>query len=348
MQFRILGPLQVLAGGRPIEPGAPKQRALLAFLLINANQVVQADRILEELWPEEPPAGGLKTLQVHVSKLRKALTAGGTRGGSPLRTEGSGYVLDIESEDLDAVRFEQLWRRSRADLGTNPLRAATELRRALGLWRGPPLADFTYEPFAQPEIRRLDELRLVALEDAIDAELALGRQAEVLDRLRNLIEEYPLRERLRGQLMVALYRLGRQSEALRAFSDLRRLLGEELGIEPSPELCDLEDRILLHDAGLLLQVVPESRGRASNSPDQLRRQVEAGGGIPGIAVRTPPRHHHGGGRRREDFLGDRSSSRRFGVPSRRDMDGPDGVARRSAAGRAGSGGRSRTRPTIGR
>lgn len=253
MQFRILGPLQVLAGGRPLEPGAPKQRALLAYLLIHANQVVQPDRILEELWPERQPDGGVKTLQVHVSKLRKALSAGGR---NVLRTDGSGYVLEIGPNDLDAARFERLWRRARSDLDTNPARAAADLQRAEGLWRGPPLADFTYEPFAQSEIRRLEELRLGCIEDRIEADLALGRQAEVLDRLEALITEHPLRERLRGQLMVALYRLGRQVDALRSFTDLRRLLGEELGIEPSPALFDLEDRILLHDTGLAAQPVP--------------------------------------------------------------------------------------------
>jgi len=257
MQFRILGPLQVLAAGRPIDPGAPKQRALLAFLLIHANQVVSADRILEEVWAGDPPPGGAKTLQVHVSKLRKALAQGGASGPGPLRTKGAGYVLDLEPDDLDASLFEHLWRRARSDLEVNPGRAAADLRRALGLWRGPALADFTYEAFAQGEIRRLEDLHLTALEDSIDADLALGREAEALPRLEALCEEHPLRERLRGQLMVALFRLGRQAEALRACTDLRRLLGEELGIELSPQLRDLEDRILLHDTGLLHIPRPE-------------------------------------------------------------------------------------------
>jgi predicted ATPase/DNA-binding SARP family transcriptional activator len=251
MQFRILGPLQVLAEGRPIEAGAPKQRALLAFLLIHANRVVSADRILEEVWAGDPPPGDRKTLQVHISKLRKALAAGADSGTAPLRTEGAGYLLEVGPDDLDATRFERLWRRARADLEVNPGHAAAELRRALGLWRGPALADFAYETFAQSEIRRLEDLRLGALEDAMDAALALGREAEILPHLEALCDEHPLRERLRGQLMVALFRLGRQAEALRACSNLRRLLTEELGIELSPQLHDLEDRILLHDAGLL-------------------------------------------------------------------------------------------------
>ncbi len=251
MQFRILGPLQVLAAGHPIDPGAPKQRALLAFLLINANRVVSVDRILEEVWSGEPPPGGTKTLQVHVSKLRKALAAGGSAGGGPLRTCGPGYVLEVEPDDLDAALFERLWRRARADLEVNPGRAAADLRHALGLWRAPALADFTYEPFAQGEIHRLEDLRLSAMEDAVEADLALGREAEALPQLEALCDEHPLRERLRGQLMVALFRLGRQADALRACSELRRLLGEELGIELSPQLRDLEDRILLHDRSLL-------------------------------------------------------------------------------------------------
>ncbi|HSQ38478.1 MAG TPA: BTAD domain-containing putative transcriptional regulator, partial [Acidimicrobiia bacterium] len=257
MQFRILGPLQVLAAGHPIDPGAPKQRALLAFLLIHANQVVSTDRILEEVWAGDPPPGGAKTLQVHISKLRKALASGGPPEPGPLRTDGAGYVLEVAPDDLDAALFERLWRRARSDLEANPGHAAADLRRALGLWRGPALADFTYEAFAQAEIRRLEELRLTALEDAIEADLALGREAEALPRLETLCDEHPLRERLRGQLMVALFRLGRQTEALRACSDLRRLLGEELGIELSPQLRDLEDRILLHDAGLLHAPRPE-------------------------------------------------------------------------------------------
>jgi predicted ATPase len=251
MQFRILGPLQVLSAGHPIDPGAPKQRALLAFLLINDNQVLSADRILEEVWAGDPPAGGPKTLQVHISKLRKALGRNGTSGRGPLRTEGAGYVLEVGPDDLDAALFERLWRRARADLESSPSHAAADLRRALGLWRGPALADFAYEAFAQGEIRRLEDLRLAALEDAMEAELALGREAEILPRLEALCDEHPLRERLQGQLMVAFFRLGRQAEALRTCSDLRRVLTEELGIDLSPQLRDLEDRILLQDAGLL-------------------------------------------------------------------------------------------------
>lgn len=251
MQFRILGPLQVLAAGRPVDPGAPKQRALLAFLLIHANQVVSTDRILEEVWAGDPPPGGARTLQVHVSKLRRALAAGGSSGGGPLRTDGPGYALEVGPNDLDATEFESLWRRARGELEVNPGHAAATLRHALSLWRGPALAGFTYEAFAQGEIRRLEDLRLTALEDAVEADLALGREAEALPRLEALCDQHPLRERLRGQLMVALFRLGRQAEALRTCSDLRRLLGEELGIDLSPQLRDLEDRILLHDRGLL-------------------------------------------------------------------------------------------------
>jgi predicted ATPase/DNA-binding SARP family transcriptional activator len=259
MQFRILGPLQVVDSGRPVNPGAPKQRALLALLLIHANEVLSPDRILDELWPEGPPRGGTQTLQVHVAKLRKAL-GGGTAG--PLRTTDAGYVVEVAPDDLDSLRFERIWRGAMRDIDTNPARASAELRRALGLWRGPALVDFRYDDFAAAETHRLELLRLSATEDLFAADLALGRHTEILDRIEEAADENPLRERFQEQRMIALYRLGRQADALRAYADLRRLLGEELGIEPPPRLQDLETRILLHDTSLLATPRPEPASAA--------------------------------------------------------------------------------------
>ncbi|VAV91962.1 Transcriptional regulator, AfsR family [hydrothermal vent metagenome] len=249
MEFRILGPLEVLEGGRPIDVGAPKQRSVLARLLISANTVVSTDRILEDLWPEGPPKGGPRSLHVHVARLRRALEVPGR--DASIVTRAPGYVLEVDRDAVDAMKFERLWRDARANLETNPRHAAATLRRALGLWRGPALADFTYDPFAETEIRRLDEIHFAAVEDLIEAELALGNHAEVVARLEQLITEHPLRERLWGQLMVALYQGGRQAEALRAFQAARSSVVEAVGAEPSQELQDLEERILLHDTTLL-------------------------------------------------------------------------------------------------
>ncbi|MEN8114493.1 MAG: BTAD domain-containing putative transcriptional regulator, partial [Actinomycetota bacterium] len=253
MEFRILGPLEVVASGLPVDLGAPKERALLTRLLIDANTVVSTDRILDDLWPAGPPGGGARSLHVHVARLRPMLEGA---GDATIETIAPGYVLNVDPDAIDAVKFERLWREAKAKLDTNPRHAAATLRRALGLWRGPALADFTYEPFAEAEIRRLTELRLTVSEDLNEADLALGNGAEITGRLDKLVTEHPLRERLRGQLMVALYQAGRQAEALRAFQDARDTLAEELGVEPSQELCDLEERILLHDTALHASTTP--------------------------------------------------------------------------------------------
>ncbi|NHZ73796.1 MAG: hypothetical protein GWP16_04940, partial [Nitrospirae bacterium] len=249
MEFRILGPLEVVEGGRPIDVGAPKQRAVLARLLVSANTVVSTDRILEDLWPTGPPRGGARSLHVHISRLRRVLEVPGC--DAVIVTRAPGYVLEVNPDAIDAMKFERLWRDARANLETNPRHASAILRRALGLWRGSALADFTYEPFAEAEIRRLEEIHLVAVEDLIETELALGNYGDITGRLEKLTIEHPLRERLWGHLMVALYQGGRQVDALQVFQEARNTIIEAAGMEPSQELQDLEERILLHDATLL-------------------------------------------------------------------------------------------------
>jgi WD40 repeat protein/DNA-binding SARP family transcriptional activator len=231
VDYRILGPLEVLADRRPLDLGAHKQRALLAVLLLDANHVVSTDRLTDALWGETPPRTAGKALQVYVSELRKQL------GRERVQTKAPGYLLRVEEGELDLERFERLHAEGRhAD--------------ALSLWRGPPLAEFAFERFAQPEIARLEELRLVCLEDRIDEDLASGRHSGLVGELESLVNEHPLRARLRVQLMLALYRSGRQAEALDVYQDGRRILVDELGIEPSGELRELQQAILNQDPAL--------------------------------------------------------------------------------------------------
>jgi DNA-binding SARP family transcriptional activator len=246
MDFRILGPLEVDDDGRSVELGGARQRALLAILLLRRNEVVTTDRLIEDLYGGRPPPTAAKSLQAHVSRLRGAL-----RPESRLHTRGGGYVLEIGSDELDADRAAQLLadgRRARA-AGDHDA-AALSLAAALRLWRGPPLADVAYDHFAQDEIARLDELRLECLEERLDADLDRGRHAEVAGELERLVAEHPLRERFRRQLMLSLYRCGRQADALAAYQDARRVLLEELGLEPGRALQDLERAILNHDPRL--------------------------------------------------------------------------------------------------
>jgi DNA-binding SARP family transcriptional activator len=260
MQFRLLGQLEVVDRGHPVEIGGGKRRMLLALLLLNANKVVSSDQLVDELWGESPPATAAKSLQVSVSRLRKDLRRNGAvQGAELLVTRGSGYALCVESGDLDVEAFERaLVEGERWLTAGRAQRAAERLREALDLWRGPALADFAYEPFAQLEIGRLEELRLTALEARIDAELALGEHARLVGELEVLSAEHPHRERFCAQLMNALYRGGRQAEALAAYRQAERTLREQLGIEPSPPLRELEARILAQDPGLLpAPVLPE-------------------------------------------------------------------------------------------
>src|SRR5438552_8849439 len=242
MQFRILGPLEVTDDGRELPVAGASQRALLALLLLHVNEVVSSDRLIDELWSAEPPASGVTALQVRVSQLRKALGPAAER----LETRPPGYVLRVRPEELDLDRFTRLL--NEAD-GAEPSVAAGMLREALALWRGPALGEFAYESFAQAAIGRVDELRLSAVERRIEADLALGRHADLIGELEALVAEHPLRERLRGQLMLALYRSGRQAEALDAYRQARAAL-DELGLAPSADLRQLEKATLTHDPAL--------------------------------------------------------------------------------------------------
>jgi DNA-binding SARP family transcriptional activator/ABC-type transport system substrate-binding protein len=241
MEVRVLGPLEVVAGGVSIPIGGGRQRKLLAILLLQANEFVSSDRLIDELWGADRPETAAKALQGYVSQLRKTL------GPEMLVTGPGGYMLRLAPGQLDADRFEQLVDDAR---DADPHDSAEWLREALALWRGPPLADFTYDDFAQGEIARFEERRLVALERRIEADLALGRHQEVAGELASLVKQHPLRERLRAELMLALYRSGRQAEALEAFADARRTLLDELGLDPSEELRQLQAAILAQDPRL--------------------------------------------------------------------------------------------------
>lgn len=240
MDFRILGPLEVVHGGRALDLGRAKQRALLAMLLLAPGKVVSADRLVDDLWDGDPPADAAGALQVQVSRLRQVLGAGVVESRRP------GYLLDIDPETVDAVRFERLAEQGTTALAQGrPEAASTTLDQALALWRGPALAEYADRPFAMAEAARLEEVRLGATEAWVEAELALGHHAAVVGDVRRLAEAHPLRERLWGQLMVALYRSGRQAEALRAYGTLRTALSDELGIPPAPALQRLEEAVLL-------------------------------------------------------------------------------------------------------
>jgi len=252
LDFRVLGPLQLVANGTLLPLGGAKQRAVLGLLLVCANEVVSSDRMIDELWGDSPPESAANMLQGYVSHLRKTLEPGRGRGEyEVLVSRPPGYMLEIRPDQLDAARFERLTSEGRQLAeGGDADAAAARFRGALALWRGPALADLAYEPFAKAEVDRLEELRLAALEDRIDADLALGRHDRLVGELRELVERHPLRERLRGQLMATLYRCGRQADALEAYREGRRALLEELGIEPGPGLRELEQAILRQDPAL--------------------------------------------------------------------------------------------------
>jgi DNA-binding SARP family transcriptional activator/pimeloyl-ACP methyl ester carboxylesterase len=242
LEYELLGPLRVVEDGRDVTPARPKQRALLAMLLLHREEVVPGAQLIEALWGEEPPGTAQTALYGHVSALRKLIGAG------RIRTRPPGYLLRVSAGELDVARFESLV--SQARERDDPAERSACLSEALALWRGEPLAELRCEAFAEREIARLEELRLAAVEDRVDAELALGRHHDLVAELEPLVAEHPFRERLRGQLMLSLYRCGRQADALQRFQSGRRALVEQLGIDPGPALRQLELRILRQDPGL--------------------------------------------------------------------------------------------------
>jgi len=247
MEFHILGPLEVVENGTSLPLGGPRQRALLALLLLRANEPVSTDRLIDELWGADSPASGPTAVQNQIARLRKVL------GADRVLTTQAGYAIRVEADELDLDRYGHLV--AAADAAPPEERSAL-LAEAVGLWRGPALAGLPDAPFVAPESARLEGLRLAALEDRIDADLELGRHGDLVAELSSLAARYPLQERLRGQLMVALYRSGRQAEALDVYRETRRLLADELGLEPSQSLRELERAILAQDP--LLDAPPKS------------------------------------------------------------------------------------------
>jgi DNA-binding SARP family transcriptional activator len=259
-EFRILGPLEVEQEAGPVLLGGLKQRAVLALLLLDAGRVVSIDRLVDALWGEVPPRTAVTSLQNFVSQLRKAL------GPEILETKPPGYRVNVQPGELDLARFRTLVDAAR---GGDPVERSQTLREALSLWRGAALADFAFEAFAQPHIAHLEELRLAALEERVEADLDAAHHAELVGELEGLVEQHPVRERLRGQYMLALYRSGRQAESLDAYQEGRRILVEQLGIEPSRELQQLHGAILRQEAGL------QAPGAAPPSEDHFEQVLLA-------------------------------------------------------------------------
>lgn len=256
LDFRVLGPLEVHDGERQLALGGTRQRSVLALLLLHRGVTLSSDRLIDELWGEQPPADAQTALQQHVSRLRKALEP-----HTVLVTRAPGYALEIPPEHVDVERFRQLVERGRGELDPAPAVAAKTLRQALELWRGQPFADLANERFAAEASRELEEERLAAIETRVDADLACGQHAELIGELTPLVRANPLRERLRAQQMLALYRSGRQSDALDAYADARQTLVTELGLEPGPELQELQQAILTQDESLRAPQAPARRRR---------------------------------------------------------------------------------------
>ena len=269
--FQLLGPIEVRVDDVPLDLGGPRQRAVLAILMLDPNRVVSSDRLIGGVWGERPPASAAATLQSYVSRLRKAL------GAEMLVSSSAGYQLRTDPQRIDVVRFERLAETGRRALGAEaPQDAREALQEALSLWRGEPFGDLAYEAWAVPEATRLAELRAATTEDRVEADLALGRHAELIPELELLVLRYPLRERLRGQLMLALYRSERQAEALEAYQQARDALVEELGLDPGRSLQALEQAILRHDPALDLRATPAG-AQIESGAQLVGREHELGG-----------------------------------------------------------------------
>jgi DNA-binding SARP family transcriptional activator len=292
-EFRLLGPLEAVVAGRPIRLAAAKPRALLALLLLHRNHVVPTERLIDDLWGDDPPARATKTLQVYVSQLRKEL------GADRLVTRPPGYELRVTDGELDLDRFEALAAAAREELARDDAGAAAAgLREALALWRGPALREFRAEPFAEPAADRLEDMRLAAFEDRLHAELVTGAGAAVIPDLEALVDAEPLRDRPRELLMLALYRSGRQADALELFRRTRELYVKELGIEPGSSLRELEGAMLRQDP--VLQAPSPARtmpAAPADAPSSRRRTlaVVIGAGVLAAAALATALLLHGGG-----------------------------------------------------
>ena len=321
MDFRVLGPIEAWHGGQQLDLGSRKQRTLLAILLLRANQVVSSDALIDGLWGERAPPTAAHTLQVYVSRLRGVLRQDGVVD-DVLVTRPPGYMLRVEFGDLDLARFEQLADDGRRALAAGSFaRAAEKLRDALAVWRGPALSDLAYEPFAQLEVERLEARRLAVVEDRVEAELELGRQAALVPELQALVAQHPLRERLRAQLMLALYRSGRQADALATYRDARDHLVGELGLEPGKELRALEQAVVQQDEVLELRRSEDDvtagppRDASGWSQPRGRRWILAGAlAVIGVAVGTALVLVQDGGRSSERDA--RRTSRLHAIDSR--------------------------------
>ena len=281
MEYRILGALEVVGESGPIALGTLKERVVLAVLLLHANEVVSRERLIDELWGEAAPPTAKKAVNVYVSKLRKSLAHDSS---DPIETAAGGYRLSVDADQLDVTRVHRLLAGARENASAGELDSASELfRQALALWRGRTLAGLELESVGRHEIEQLEELRLTALMDRIDCDLSLGRHEQLVGELNRLVGEFPLRERLRAQQMLALYRAGRQAEALDAYQQARRALVEDLGIEPSEALQRLQRGILAHDSAL---EIPTGIGARNGSPAPAAPALDAP--EPAVTTSEPP------------------------------------------------------------
>ena|GEM_PF-1098317 len=292
--MRILGPVEVWTSGAQIPLGGPLQRAVLAMLALQVNQVVPMDYLVDGLWGHAPPVNAHNTVQVYISRLRKTVFASAADG--VVWSRKPGYQLELDPAQLDLRRFERLTREGTQALPATPAQAARLLGAALDLWRGTPLTEFAAFPFAQPEIPRLEEERLNAIIARIDADLLLGRHQRLIGELQNLVTAHPLHERLHGQLMLGLYRAGRQADALEVYRRFRRILVEELGVDPGRAVQDLESAVLAHDPGLdwipsLIEVIAGTEGAAPAIADAPGEAGKASRGFPEV-WNVPARNPH--------------------------------------------------------